>query len=573
MVAILKHNFRLQNARDFIEHFIASLNTASPRNHYMFVGKPTKWGDTAEAEFNAPTPGDSLIDDRLIWQEMLALKKIDDSRVSLVVRRSDWDISGNTIYAQYDDNDPNLYDQPTVARSNSVPSGKKAGNFYVINDEFDIFICVSNANNSASTVKPIRPQPSSLTNLINSIDGYIWKYLGTIKQSDILKYVTDSWIPVKKLTQDDSSAQWTVQQGAISDRGKVISVIMDTVGSGYVNTYSGTIASADNNGAGSVGQAVFPSSASDVAGIYAGAHLHITTTSGAEAGNIYEIAQYNGTTRTATLTTPWSTSPSGLTGVTVQILPKLDVVSDGTVKPRFRPVVTNNQITSVLTLNRGENVTFTKLSFSTAGSLGGGGAQARAVLSDISSGLGEDIEKDLGAHYVMLNARLEYREGTNNAGLADFPINNEYRQIGIIRDVRNFGTTTLSSETTLIATKRLLVQGVSGTLSTFDTVLTSGSGSSAKRIIVIDYIPNVVGGVIQTTGTISYIQNESTGFSSISAGDVFSGGNSFSATVSTNGIINEEVNKGFGEILYVENRRPVLRAQDQIEDIKAIIEF
>ena len=39
------------------------------------------------------------------------------------------------------------------------------------------------------------------------------------------------------------------------------------------------------------------------------------------------------------------------------------------------------------------------------------------------------------------------------------------------------------------------------------------------------------------------------------------------------GITLEEVKKFEGEILYLENRRPILRSPDQIEDIKAIIEF
>jgi hypothetical protein len=35
----------------------------------------------------------------------------------------------------------------------------------------------------------------------------------------------------------------------------------------------------------------------------------------------------------------------------------------------------------------------------------------------------------------------------------------------------------------------------------------------------------------------------------------------------------QEVKKFDGQILYLENRRPILRAPDQIEDIKAIVEF
>ena len=45
------------------------------------------------------------------------------------------------------------------------------------------------------------------------------------------------------------------------------------------------------------------------------------------------------------------------------------------------------------------------------------------------------------------------------------------------------------------------------------------------------------------------------------------------AIASVTNVVVEEVRKFQGEILYLENRRPVLRADDQVEDIKTIIEF
>ena len=565
MPAIIKHNYRLQNARDFIEHFNDSLNTASPRNHYLFVGKPTPWGQSITNELNPPIPTDSLIEDRLIWEEMLALKKIDDTRVSLVVPRSDWDITGSTIYAPFDDKDQFLYEQPTATRSNAVQPGQKAGNFYVITDNFDLFVCVANGNNSVSTIKPIRPV-GVVTNLIDytSQDGYVWKYLASLKQADILKYATDSWIPVKTLLADDDSSQWDVQQAAISERGKIISVIIDNAGTGYTNTFVGTLSSVSNGGPSGVGIATLNGSPapSSTNGIYAGAQIHITNTSGPEAGAIYEIASYAG--NVITLTAPWATPTNGLS---CSILPKITVSHNGTVAPKFRPVVQSGVISRFLILNRGENLTFAKIVVTN--SLGGSGASARPVISEINSGLGEDIERDLGAHYVMLNSRLEYNEGSG-----DFPVNNDYRQIGIIRNVRNYGSSALASATTLIATKKLLLQNVSGSPLTFDEIFQVSS--TGPKAIIIDYIPNLdpITGNPINEGTLTYIQNETTEYLPFSAAQNISGTQTnFSATIKTSGIVNEEVNKGFGEILYIENRRAVLRSIDQIEDIKAIIEF
>ena len=41
----------------------------------------------------------------------------------------------------------------------------------------------------------------------------------------------------------------------------------------------------------------------------------------------------------------------------------------------------------------------------------------------------------------------------------------------------------------------------------------------------------------------------------------------------TNGLAAPEIVKNTGEIVYVENRRLITRAPDQIEDIKLVIEF
>ena len=43
------------------------------------------------------------------------------------------------------------------------------------------------------------------------------------------------------------------------------------------------------------------------------------------------------------------------------------------------------------------------------------------------------------------------------------------------------------------------------------------------------------------------------------------------ATISS--VVDEEVKKYEGDILYLENRRAILRSEDQVEDIKVIIEF
>ena len=45
------------------------------------------------------------------------------------------------------------------------------------------------------------------------------------------------------------------------------------------------------------------------------------------------------------------------------------------------------------------------------------------------------------------------------------------------------------------------------------------------------------------------------------------------ASANTNGVVGGDFEKFSGDVLYIENRSPVTRADDQIEDVKLIIEF
>lgn len=567
MTAIIKNNFRLQNARDFVENFKSGQHSTS-RNHYLFIGKPTVWGTGSQSEeLSPPAPNDSLHEEQRVWDEMLSLKKIDEGRVSLVIPRSDWDTSGNTIYAPYDDQDPHLYNQPTAAKSSAaslLSPPRYAGNFYAITDEYDVFVCLNNGNGSPSTEKPVRPPTSTTLVDYSEVDGYIWKYLTSVKQSDVVKFATDSWIPVKTLTEDDGSFQWLVQQAAVP--GQVVSTLIDSVGTGYTRTFSGSLSSGSISNVGGKGVAVLSGSPapSSVTDFYNNGQIHII--SGPDAGSIYTIEAYNGATKQITLTEPWATSGATIvvTSASVcNILPRLNVTSNGAVAPKFRPVVSGGQITRLLTLNAGSGATY--VSIVVENSLGGSGALVHPVISN-SKGLGADIEEDLGASYVMMNARLEYSEGSG-----DFPVNNDYRQLGIIRDVKNYDGTAATAST-LIATKKLNISSITGSALAFDEIIQTSS--VGVKAVVLDFIPHPT---IAGKGTLTFIQTPTTGYGSFSNGQAIQGtsaGTPFSATIdSVNGVINEEVKKRTGKILYLENRRPVLRAPDQIEDIKAIIEF
>ena len=60
----------------------------------------------------------------------------------------------------------------------------------------------------------------------------------------------------------------------------------------------------------------------------------------------------------------------------------------------------------------------------------------------------------------------------------------------------------------------------------------------------------------------------------IAANSVGTGGSGASATANGSGAVTGgDLSRFSGDVLYVENRSPVTRASDQIEDVKLIIEF
>lgn len=105
-----------------------------------------------------------------------------------------------------------------ISKAPSTAQKLEDSQFYVINDEFNVYKCLDNNNNAPSTTKPIGTQiaPISLS------DGYIWKYMYNVPIALRTKFLTDDQIPVlTALTQQFYSA------------GGIENVIIDNTGTGY----------------------------------------------------------------------------------------------------------------------------------------------------------------------------------------------------------------------------------------------------------------------------------------------------------------------------------------------------
>ena len=191
------------------------------------------------------------------------------------------------------------------------------------------------------------------------------------------------------------------------------------------------------------------------------------------------------------------------------------------------------------------------------------GSGSGGILKPIISpfyGHGADPVQELGGNFVCVNARLEFAEGAG-----DFPIDNDFRRIGLIQDPFTVGTTTVATATSLAAYSQMTLSSVTG-LSVDNLILSAtsdGSGVAVSRVVsisglVVSHVPvaNSAGGYVDFT----------------SSDSVYVGGSSVGNVNSVNGTF-PEVERYSGQIMYVENRGAVTRAADQIEDIKLIIEM
>jgi hypothetical protein len=128
-----------------------------------------------------------------------------------------------------------------------------------------------------------------------------------------------------------------------------------------------------------------------------------------------------------------------------------------------------------------------------------------------------------------------------------------------------YGTTTLATTSTLKATPALTFNaGVTGTFSV-DEVITQATTGATGRVVSWDSVNRVLR-YIKQQGVQNNIAFQ-TGY------NVTGGGSSAVGTVATGGLVTPEVAIDSGDIIYYENRRPINRASDQLEDIKIVVEM
>jgi hypothetical protein len=242
MAAIITDQIRILNAKNFVAGVSSSSNA-----YYSFIGLTNPSDYQSDWDSDPPAPKDNFDQENDYWNTMVALKKINTADVKQVVRKLSW--TSGTTYDMY---------RHDYSRTNIAPvSGSTSlylANYYVMNSDFRVYACLQNGTDPDNTSgRPSLDEPTH-TDLEprsagNSGDGYLWKYLFTIKPSDVAKFESTDYLPVPK-DWATSSENAAVRDNAVDGSIKVVTVTNKGVGLGTANTtYTSVPIKGDGTGA------------------------------------------------------------------------------------------------------------------------------------------------------------------------------------------------------------------------------------------------------------------------------------------------------------------------------------
>jgi len=611
MPAIVTNKFRIHNSEQFLEAF----SEASGTNQYIFIGKVSPWeehqsgGACVNIDSAPPSPTDTVESTEYAhWDDMILAKRCLSGDVSHVINRYNW--TTGTVYDQFDSQDASLYSKP----------------FFVVTEDFNVYKCMYNAHGAQSSV-----MPSSINTTAGvsetTADGYKWKYLYTITAADALKFITTSFVPVRRVRTDDFTVlgsasgeladdgtnQWEIENNSID--GAIDIVLRNASGNGAGYLFSDAEVNSSTLGGATPDLTLDFTNyggANPTQDIFTEGSMYVSSSTTAQ-GLLAKVAAHNGTTFTLEANTgnfgsqtgdaayTFDTTAALQAGDIVKLGPSVTINGDGTGALAYAVGSNTDSITDIVIAEVGSgyhvgNLTITQNSSQTPTTA----ADFRPVLSPVG-GHGYNMVEELFGYNIMLNVRLEGSESNT------FTVSNDFRKIGLIRDpIQNADANALFTST--LADQCVKIKIGAQIASSTDYYVPDqeviGSLSGAKAFVV-DYNNTADANTAGTLGSGSDPQiypmlrvteitrgaNGTLGWDGVSGS--FQVGERIMRITDTDptGVATDPVTaandatssnvvmdppdmlKYRGDILYVENRSPVSRASDQVEDIKLIVQF
>lgn len=485
---------------------------------YVFLGNHVPYAN----ESSPNSIVDSVSDEKSVWDNMFAAKRITGNDVELVIPRVDW--TSNTKYKQYDDRiavDDLLTGNTTL---NVKP-------MYVLTSSRNVYKCLSNNASANSTVEP-SGDFTTANGTISTADGYIWKYLYNVKPTN--RFLTNDWIPAPIST---NKLDYNVSETSPID-GEVTTIVVTNGGTGYAHP---TInATAFGTGVTTITLANTTNVAANM----------IVSGTGIATGTL--VTTVNAITNIVTLDTA-TTANGGGSGNNVTFTTRIYIQGDGASLEASANIV-NSAISKVTV-----DVTGTGYSYANATIYGSGsGANTRVILSP-KFGHGFNSAKELDATNVMVSERIGSVDSTENGLIST---DTSFRQYGLLRDPYKYGNTSpvISSNANTVISQTTNITLIAGT--DFELNEFVYQGASANSAYFYGFVNS------QTANEVRLTKVRGT----ITVGGLLIGANSgVNRTVVK--LTNPEFQPYTGDILYAENIEKVTRADGQAENIKFVIRF
>ena len=497
---------------------------------------------------------------RTFLEKSIFGKQVTTSDIRYLVRRTPW--QSGVVYTQYDD---------------SIDTTSQ--NFFVVVDpgsevaDHEVFKCISNNYGAVSTEMPVYSEGISLQNyIVNTADGYVWKYMYSISNDEMALHGSTTLIPVILNTNVISNAKQGIDSiiienplensgyekqigsiSSISSTGTVeghIPIFLNTTGfnqiRGYYNGY--TFYTTSPNGVTSRKYTIRDS------GINTSDQKPYVSVEGYTTGDI-----------TNTSSSVWSYS----------ITPSVDIVGDGSGASAI-PVISDGRITKIQMLASGEDYTraFARITKPVFGfnpdvpESGDVTCKLRPIIgpSDIYTfpgGHGSSPALELESRHIAVTAEFNVVDG------ATIPTTNSYSKVGLVRNPL-FST---SGVTVFDNRIRVEISSVSG-LSVGDSITQTSTGFNG----VIHSIDSINKYIYITEFNGPYFdQSETTAFYISNTVDI-DDAQPLTTPIGRVEIVADSVVyplylQNSGEVVYISDFDPIQRSPDLTEQFKFIIAF
>ena len=516
MAAIITDQIRILNAKNFVAGI-----TSSSNSYYSFIGLPNPSDYQSDWDSSPPAPKDNFSEENDYWDTMIALKKINSSDVRQVIPKRTW--TSGTTYDMYR-HDYSVTNTAAVSGATNLYSAF----YYVMNADFRVYICLQNGTDPQNpNGKPSLDEPT-FTDLEprsagSSGDGYIWKYLYTIKPNEVVKFESTDFMPVPSdwSTSTDNAA---VRDNAVDGSIKIVTVTNAGVGLGTANqTYTRVPIKGDGSNAECT--------------LTVGADSKVSSVTVSNQGSGYTYGSLD-------------LSAGGVpTGTTI---PRFDVIispQGGHGKDIYRELGAYNVLLYSRIENDNENPDFVT-----------GNQIARVgIVENPEVSAGNVLTSDKAS---ALNALKLTGTGYSSAS---FTADSYFTQTVAT------GTTAVGRVVNYDATTGVLKYWQDRSLAGFNTVGTALTNPTYGFELQEFTASPAAGGsltIIPSSGSNLAIDTSFTGITTVINNRTYYLGQSF-----TSGVAGPEVKKHAGNIIYVDNRPSITRSSNQKEDIKIILQF